>query len=110
MNSWKEHLAQGQVIPACPLALEEDGSWSKRHQRALLRYYLEAGAGGLAVGVHTTQFEIRDAAHGLFEPHERPALLCDKVEARSRNGRKASIYSVLRGLSMSILQSGRSTK
>ena len=64
----REHLLKGHVIPACPLALNEDGSWSERHQRALARYYTEAGAGGLAVGVHSTQFEIRDPQHGLFEP------------------------------------------
>jgi dihydrodipicolinate synthase/N-acetylneuraminate lyase len=68
MTSWREHLAVGQVIPASPLALTEEGSWSQRYQRALVRYYLEAGAGGLAVGVHTTQFEIREPKHGLYEP------------------------------------------
>ncbi|MEX2580401.1 MAG: hypothetical protein WD342_15185 [Verrucomicrobiales bacterium] len=67
-QSLRRHLGAGQVIPAMPLALHEDRSWSRRHQRALVRYYLEAGAGGLAVGVHSTQFEIRDPAHALFEP------------------------------------------
>ena len=61
------------VIPALPLALHEDGSWSENHQRALIRYYIDAGAGGLAAGVHSTQFEIRDAKHGLFEPVLRHA-------------------------------------
>jgi dihydrodipicolinate synthase/N-acetylneuraminate lyase len=65
---WREELDAGLVIPACPLTLEQDGRWSERHQRALVRYYVDAGAGGLAVGVHTTQFAIRDAQHGLFEP------------------------------------------
>lgn len=51
-----------------PLALSEDGRWSERHQRALVRYYVAAGSGGLAVGVHSTQFEIREPEHGLFEP------------------------------------------
>lgn len=64
----RRDLLAGQVIPAVPLALESDGTWSRKHQRALVRYYLEAGAGGLAVGVHSTQFEIRDPAHALFEP------------------------------------------
>jgi hypothetical protein len=67
-SSLRRHLGAGQVIPAMPLALEADRTWSTRHQRALIRYYLEAGAGGLAVGVHTTQFEIRAPEHGLFEP------------------------------------------
>lgn len=67
-GSWKKALQDGQVIPALPLALHEDRSWSERHQRALIRYYLEAGAGGLAVAVHSTQFAIRDPRHGLLEP------------------------------------------
>lgn len=66
--SWREHLANGQVIPACPLALDSNRNWDQRHQRALIRYYVEAGAGGIAVGVHTTQFAIRDPQHGLYDP------------------------------------------
>jgi len=61
-------LARGLVIPAHPLALDTSGSFDERHQRALTRYYVAAGAGGLAVGVHTTQFAIRDRRVGLFEP------------------------------------------
>jgi hypothetical protein len=61
-------LARGTVIPAHPLALTAERRLDERRQRALTRYYLAAGAGGVAVGVHTTQFEIRDAEHGLFEP------------------------------------------
>ena len=59
MNDLREHLLKGLVIPALPLALNEDGSWAKQHQQALVRYYADAGAGGLAVGVHSTQFEIK---------------------------------------------------
>ncbi|MDP6566715.1 MAG: dihydrodipicolinate synthase family protein [Alphaproteobacteria bacterium] len=59
-------LRRGVVIPAHPLALTEGRELDLRHQRALTRYYLDAGAGGLAVGVHSTQFEIRDV--GLYEP------------------------------------------
>lgn len=65
MEVWREHLNAGQVIPASPLALDDAGVWSARYQRALIRYYLDSGAGGIAVGVHTTQFAIRE--HGLFE-------------------------------------------
>lgn len=65
---WKSALSEGRVIPASPLALFADGTWSERHQRALLRYYVAAGAGGIAVGVHTTQFAIRDPQHDLYEP------------------------------------------
>lgn len=61
-------LSRGAVIPAHPLALTEDLRIDEPWQRALSRYYLDAGAGGLAVGVHTTQFEIRDPEHDLYEP------------------------------------------
>ena len=59
-------LQRGTVIPAHPLALDASRRFDPVRQRALTRYYLDAGAGGLAVGVHTTQFAIRDA--GLYEP------------------------------------------
>ncbi len=61
-------LARGAAIPAHPLALTAERRLDERRQRALTRYYIEAGAGGLAVGVHTTQFAIRDPGVGLFEP------------------------------------------
>ncbi len=59
-------LRRGTVIPAHPLALDARRRLDVRRQRALGRYYIDAGAGGLAVGVHTTQFAIREA--GLYEP------------------------------------------
>ncbi len=59
-------LMAGCVIPAHPLALHADRTLDARRQRALSRYYLDAGSGGLAVGVHTTQFAIREV--GLYEP------------------------------------------
>src|SRR5256886_9958596 len=59
-------LHKGVVIPAHPLALDENRKLDVRRQRALTRYYIDAGAGGLAVGVHTTQFAIRDV--GLYQP------------------------------------------
>jgi dihydrodipicolinate synthase/N-acetylneuraminate lyase len=64
----RAHLLAGQVIPAHPLALTAERRLDERRQRALTRYYLAAGAGGIAVGVHTTQFAIRDSKHGLLEP------------------------------------------
>jgi dihydrodipicolinate synthase/N-acetylneuraminate lyase len=64
----RSHLLQGQVIPAHPLALTAARKLDERHQRALSRYYMAAGAGGLAVGVHTTQFAIRDPRHALYPP------------------------------------------
>jgi dihydrodipicolinate synthase/N-acetylneuraminate lyase len=56
------------VIPAHPLALTPQRNLDEKHQRALTRYYHAAGAGGLAVGVHTTQFEIRNPKFGLYQP------------------------------------------
>lgn len=64
----RTHLLEGQVIPAQPLALTPDRRLDERRQRALTRYYVDAGAGGLAVGVHSTQFAIREPRYGLFEP------------------------------------------
>jgi dihydrodipicolinate synthase/N-acetylneuraminate lyase len=66
--SWRARLRQGVAIPAHPLALTEDRKLDERRQRALTRYYLAAGAGGVAVGVHTTQFAIRNPKIGLFKP------------------------------------------
>ena len=62
----RDGIAAGLAIPAHPLALDRWRQVDARRQRALTRYYLDAGAGGLAVGVHTTQFAIRDC--GLYEP------------------------------------------
>jgi dihydrodipicolinate synthase/N-acetylneuraminate lyase len=64
----RAHLQAGQVIPAHPLALTARRTLDERRQRALTRYYVDAGAGGIAVGVHTTQFAIRHPHHGLFRP------------------------------------------
>lgn len=59
-------LHAGTAIPAIPLALDSARRFDERHQRALIRYYLDAGSGGIAAGVHTTQFSIRE--HNLFKP------------------------------------------
>ena len=59
-------LRRGTVIPAHPLALDERRQFDRASQRALSRYYIDAGSGGLAVGVHATQFQIRDV--GLYRP------------------------------------------
>ena len=63
----KTALFDGAFIPAHPLALNEDKTLDEIGQRALTKYYIEAGVGGLAVGVHTTQFEIRDPQFNLYE-------------------------------------------
>ena len=67
----RQLIAGGTVIPAHPLALNAERKLNSRRQRGLTRYYIDAGAGGLAVGVHTTQFAIRDV--GLYEPVLRNA-------------------------------------
>lgn len=63
----KNILQEGTVIPAIPLALNSSRQFDEARQRGLARYYLATGAGGLAVAVHSTQFEIRDPEVNLFE-------------------------------------------
>ncbi len=80
-------LREGQVIPAHPLALTSARKLDQRRQRALTRYYHAAGAGGVAVGVHTTQFAIREPKHALFAPVLRLAV--DTVaECDAKTGRQ----------------------
>jgi len=81
-------LARGAVIPAHPLALDDRRRLDERRQRALARYYLDAGSGGLAVGVHATQFAIREA--GLYE-----RVL--EIAAEEAAGRKAVMIAGLAG-------------
>lgn len=78
---WLAKLRSGAVIPAHPLALTAERRFDERRQRALTRYYLASGAGGVAVGVHTTQFAIRDPKIGLF----RPVLELAAEETRGRD-------------------------
>ena len=83
----RDRLAAGLVIPAHPLAVTTRRKLDERHQRALTRYYHAAGAGGIAVGVHTTQFAIRDRQHGLLAPVL--ALAAETVsEADRRTGKR----------------------
>ena len=85
----RDALHEGQVIPAHPLALTTAGKLDERRQRALTRYYAAAGAGGIAVGVHTTQFAIRDAAHGLLAPVlELAAETMRSCEDEDEHGRR----------------------
>jgi dihydrodipicolinate synthase/N-acetylneuraminate lyase len=84
-------LRRGTVIPAHLLALDADRRLDARRQRALTRYYLDAGAGGLAVGVHATQFAIREA--GLYEP----VLKLAAEEARARANRPIILVAGLSG-------------
>src|ERR1043166_7248085 len=70
----RQLLQRGVVIPAHPLALNVRRKLDERRQAALTRYYCDAGAGGIAVGVHTTQFAIRDPRIGLYRPVLRLAV------------------------------------
>ena len=101
-----ETLRRGVAIPAHPLALDASRKLDPVRQRALTRYYLDAGAGGLAVGVHTTQFAIRDA--GLYAPvlelamraatdwTRRPQVMIAGLSGRTDQARKEA--HVARGL------------
>ena len=77
-------LHGGQVIPAHPLALDERRRLDERRQRALTRYYLDAGAGGVAVAVHTTQFAVHRPEVGLLQPVLE--LAAEEIEAHPRDG------------------------
>lgn len=72
-------LLDGTAIPAHPLALKADRTLDERHQRALTRYYIDAGAGGIAIGVHSTQFEIRNPEYNLYETVL--SLAAEEIEA-----------------------------
>ncbi|HEY6169811.1 MAG TPA: dihydrodipicolinate synthase family protein [Verrucomicrobiae bacterium] len=78
-------------MPACPLALNAQRKLDERRQRAVIRYYSAAGAGGVAVGVHTTQFAIRDPGVGLFEP---VLALCAEEFNRAAAGRPEPLVRV----------------
>src|SRR2546425_5185450 len=94
----RARLGGGLVIPACPLALNARRKLDERRQRALFRYYIAAGAGGLAVGVHTTPFSIWGPKVGLFQPllELAAAVLCSSRSkeahaAQSRAGSSAPV-------------------
>src|SRR5262245_56401679 len=108
-------LRRGAMIPAHPLALDEGRKLDTVSQRALTRYYIDAGAGGLAVGVHTTQFRVREA--GLYRPvlqlaadtarnwSKRPIVLIagaigrtEQAVSEARIARDLGYHAVLLGL------------
>src|SRR5262252_9025055 len=83
-ESLRAALSRGMVIPAHPLALTAARRLDERRQRALTRYYCDAGVGGVAVGVHTTQFAIRNPKIGYLEP-----VLGLAIEVLRQHGRLA---------------------
>jgi dihydrodipicolinate synthase/N-acetylneuraminate lyase len=95
LRAWlRASLFDGLVIPAHPLALDAGRKLDERRQRALTRYYCDAGAGGIAVGVHTTQFAIRDPRVGLFEPVLRLSLETMREWERQNGKRLVKVAGV----------------
>jgi hypothetical protein len=106
-------LRRGTVIPAHPLALNAERRLDERRQRALARYYLDAGSGGLAVGVHATQFAIREA--GLYEPvlriamqeatgwAQRPLVMIAGLSGRTAQARNEAVLARDLGYSAGLL-------
>ena len=92
--SVRQHIRAGQVIPAHPLALDAARRLDERRQRGLTRYYVDAKAGGVAVGVHTTQFAIRDPRIGLY----RPVLELAIDEVRSVLANSSRTFAMIAGI------------
>ena len=102
----RQRLGIGLVIPAHPLALTGRRRLDERRQRALTRYYLAAGAGGVAVGVHTTQFAIREPRHDLLRPVL--ALAAETVAAGdARSGRRTVLIAGVCGPTPQALSEAR---
>lgn len=97
------HLHAGAFIPAHPLALTVDKKLDEKAQRRLTRYYMEAGVGGIAVGVHTTQFEIRDPQFNLYETVLRMAA--EEVDKARLNRPFLKIAGVCGGTEQAIAES-----
>lgn len=111
-------LKNGVAIPASPLALDKNRKLDEPHQIAVYKYYAAAGAGGIAVGVHTTQFEIRNPEFGLFEPvlklasttidelskkHQRPILKIAGVCGKTKQAIQEAELAVNLGYDIGLL-------
>ncbi len=94
----RRHLLAGQVIPAHPLALTPLRTLDERAQRGLTRYYVDAGAGGVAVGVHTTQFAIHDAKIGLYRPVLELAAESARAWCARESAREPRPFALVAGL------------
>src|SRR5436190_8524562 len=95
-------IRRGTVIPATPLALNAKRQFDERRQRTLMRYYIDAGAGGIAVGMHFTQFEIRTPGVDLFEPVLR--VCSQEIDAWSaKSGRTIAKIAGINGRTASAL-------
>lgn len=112
-------LRTGTVIPACPLAIHQDRTFDEFTQRVLTHYYMDAKAGGLAVGVHTTQFNIRDSKHNLYERllsvvydeiissgMQRPFIKVAGVCGETEQARKEAVIADKIGYDIALLSMG----
>lgn len=103
---WRASLREGLVIPAHPLALTARRGLDERRQRALTRYYLDAGAGGLAVAVHTTQFAVREPRHGLLRPVLE--LAAEEMDRAAAGGRPVvRIGGICGGTAQAVAEAGQ---
>ncbi len=106
-SSLLDKLRSGCVIPAHPLALKQDNSIDEQRQRALTRYYLAAGAGGLAVGVHTTQFAIHEPDIGLYRPVLELAMeTAREAETREKCDKPIMIAGILGNTEQAVREAG----
>jgi hypothetical protein len=102
-------IRRGTVIPATPLALNAKRQFDERRQRALMRYYIDAGAGGIAVGMHFTQFEIRTPGIDLFEPVLR--VCADEIDLHaSRTGRTVAKIAGFNGRTADALKQAETAR
>ena len=99
-------LRRGVVIPAHPLALSAARTLDERRQRALTRYYAAAGAGGIAVGVHTTQFAIRAPRHGLLRPVLELAMEVVGEHERSTARRLITVAGICGNTPQAVAEAG----
>lgn len=99
-------LRAGAVIPAHPLALDSGRRLDERRQRALTRYYLAAGAAGVAVGVHTTQFAIHEPKVGLYRPVLELAAGATRESAGHDDGGVIRIAGILGPTSQAVREAG----
>jgi dihydrodipicolinate synthase/N-acetylneuraminate lyase len=99
-----EKLWAGAVIPAHPLALDAGRRLDERRQAALSRYYCDAGAGGLAVGVHTTQFAIRNPGIGLYRPVLELAAEIMKGHEKKQGTRLIRVAGICGGTSQALAE------
>ncbi|MDE0262746.1 MAG: dihydrodipicolinate synthase family protein [Bryobacterales bacterium] len=105
-DSVVSRLRAGAVIPAHPLALDSRRRLDERRQKALTRYYLAAGAGGVAVGVHTTQFAIHEPTVGLYRPVLELAAEATRERAEHESGAAIRIAGILGPTSQAVSEAG----